>query len=952
MRRVGSNSDGPWSALVQRDRERELLDGALHDSELGRGRFVILYGPAGIGRSSLLGAAVLDAAARGMAVIEACGSELERNYGFGVVRQLLEAPIASLTDVERRLLLRKAGPAAESALGIARPESRPASSAFEQIQDVYRLIARLARMKPVLVAVDDLQWCDRPSLDLLCFLGHRAGRLPVTIVAAWRRGEPGVRAGRLQALAGKPGTLFLTLGPLGPDGIRAVMEKELGSRADDQAVGVVQAQTGGQPRLVGELAVALRLRNIAPNTASCRAIEAVTPESVRRDLVARLGRHPDSVRQFAEAASVLEGSTLGQVAALAAIDDDRARAAAGALVRAGILRDDAIVRYAHPLLRAAVYDTLSSLECSDLHARAAALLCDQNEGNGPVDARRLTRHLLRSEPSGDPRFAQALLDAGHHAHGRGAFAEAQCYLARALGEIGDPSAKAEVLVDLAELELETGDHGSAGAHASGARQLSPVREVRLSALLVSAQAVAAAGAWTDAVALLESESDPAGDGDPGPALAAVAAAITLRACGDAGSDDTTVDFETLAGRNGAERAILAASGSRLALTGGATATQVREICGRALSDHSDPLGAGITEMAEYFARRTGIVVDGSDLVLGHEDGPGPAGELVASALQAQLALARGDLPAAETGAHATLSLLDGLPATALRRRIRSDLLTGLVVTQLERAQPGEAEDAMARLAEARDTPAVIVGCLRVALSLERSDFAEATAAAVKLENEPIGVAPAVGSWRAWAARAHHAAGHRDRALALATAHLEHARAWGAPWLLGNALLVRGVVDPGERRLALIEQAVAVLEPTSAQLELARACIELGAALRRARRRDQARVQLVRGADLAHRCGATALSARARAELVAVGARPRRAAFSGVGSLTVSELRVAHLAARGMTNREIAQKLVVSAKTVSGQLTAVYRKLDVHDRAALAVAMGREKSANATPAAVG
>ena len=133
----------------------------------------------------------------------------------------------------------------------------------------------------------------------------------------------------------------------------------------------------------------------------------------------------------------------------------------------------------------------------------------------------------------------------------------------------------------------------------------------------------------------------------------------------------------------------------------------------------------------------------------------------------------------------------------------------------------------------------------------------------------------------------------------------------------------------------------MLEDSSAALDIARAAVELGTALRRARRRRDAREQLERGADLAHRCGADVLAARARAELVSVGARPRRVAFSGIGSLTASELRVARLAATGMTNREIAQELIVSVKTISAQLTAIYRKLDVHDRAALAEAMRAE-----------
>jgi DNA-binding NarL/FixJ family response regulator len=157
-------------------------------------------------------------------------------------------------------------------------------------------------------------------------------------------------------------------------------------------------------------------------------------------------------------------------------------------------------------------------------------------------------------------------------------------------------------------------------------------------------------------------------------------------------------------------------------------------------------------------------------------------------------------------------------------------------------------------------------------------------------------------------------------------------------VLGRALVVRGVVDLGPDRLRFVEEAVAVLEGTSAQLELASATVELGVALRRAGRRRASRERLVSGADLAYRCGAEALAARARLELVSLGARPRRAAFSGVSSLTACELRVARLAAAGLTNRAIAQELIVSVKTVSGQLTSVYRKLEVHDRAALIAAM--------------
>ena len=115
------------------------------------------------------------------------------------------------------------------------------------------------------------------------------------------------------------------------------------------------------------------------------------------------------------------------------------------------------------------------------------------------------------------------------------------------------------------------------------------------------------------------------------------------------------------------------------------------------------------------------------------------------------------------------------------------------------------------------------------------------------------------SWRPWFALAYHAADEAASAVTLAASHLEHMRAWGSRSSLGHALTVRGVVDPGPERLNFIEEAVAVLQQTSAKLELAHALVERGDALRRARRRREARDELARGADLAHRCGAEALS---------------------------------------------------------------------------------------------
>jgi DNA-binding CsgD family transcriptional regulator len=140
----------------------------------------------------------------------------------------------------------------------------------------------------------------------------------------------------------------------------------------------------------------------------------------------------------------------------------------------------------------------------------------------------------------------------------------------------------------------------------------------------------------------------------------------------------------------------------------------------------------------------------------------------------------------------------------------------------------------------------------------------------------------------------------------------------------------------------LREAVAILERSPARLAYARTLLNLGARLKADDEREEARRVLARALDIAHRCGAAALAERARAELVAAGARPRREALTGPSALTPAELRVARLAAQGHTNRGIAQVLFVSTKTVEAQLGQAYAKLSIRRRADLARALAGER----------
>jgi DNA-binding CsgD family transcriptional regulator len=192
-------------------------------------------------------------------------------------------------------------------------------------------------------------------------------------------------------------------------------------------------------------------------------------------------------------------------------------------------------------------------------------------------------------------------------------------------------------------------------------------------------------------------------------------------------------------------------------------------------------------------------------------------------------------------------------------------------------------------------------------------------------------------WRAPAAIALQRLGEEAQARTLAAEQLELARRWGTRSDVGAALRLSARVD-GERRIALLEESIGLLETAPWRLELARALADYGAALRVARRRSDAHEPLRRAAELADACGARALRTRAVDGLAALGDRPRKLMFSGAESLTASERRIAELAARGASNREIAQDLFVTPKTVENHLGRVYMKLGIKGRRELAAAL--------------
>jgi DNA-binding CsgD family transcriptional regulator len=161
--------------------------------------------------------------------------------------------------------------------------------------------------------------------------------------------------------------------------------------------------------------------------------------------------------------------------------------------------------------------------------------------------------------------------------------------------------------------------------------------------------------------------------------------------------------------------------------------------------------------------------------------------------------------------------------------------------------------------------------------------------------------------------------------------VRRAKKFGAPRAIGIALRAQALVGPSAERTTTLNAALDVLADSPARLEHARVLVDLGATFRAAGQRTTAREPLLEGLALASRCGARALERRARAELAAIGVRPRTTEHGGADALTPSERRVVEIAAAGSTNRQIAQTLFVTEKTVETHLGRAFRKLDISSR---------------------
>ncbi|MFA9429329.1 BTAD domain-containing putative transcriptional regulator [Egicoccus sp. AB-alg2] len=905
--------------LVDRATEAAELSAALSAARTGTGGVVLVEGPAGIGKTRLLSEAARLAAEAGVRLLSARCSRLERTFGFGAVRQLFEP---ALLDPARRADLLVGAAASAAGVFDTVAEERRADGTFAVLHGLYWLTVDLAAESPLLITVDDVQWCDAGSLRFLGYLVRRLEAVPALVVLASRTGEADADEMLLGELALEPSVSVLRPRPLSREATAVVVRDRLGSDADDAFVSACHQVTSGNPLLLHQLSRALEADGIRPDVVHVDTVRAVGSRAIAGLVALRLRRLPPTATAVARAVAVLgEGADLVTVAQLAGLTEDAAAAAMDTLLRCDVLTDRDDLGFAHPLVRDAVYDDLPLGDRQLLHEHAAEIL--QRRGGG---VEQVAAHLLRAPRRGRADRVASLREAGRTALRRGAPDSAVELLRRALAESGEGPEPVDVLVELGLAETFV-DGPAATVHLAEAFGALPDADARARVAVALARThvfasppgVATAFAGQAAAGLPDEVDDarqalvalqrisgsmgglapssyrdgptptPRGDGDGARMLAATSSYERLLDGEDrVGTIDLArfalADDRLLEVDNGlfwvfAATVLLVADGD---LTGHGRDLRPGEGLGafwERARQHAYATGSLFAALSAnlwrgYFQWRTGVLDDALQSFADAADqndmwGGSPVGATYVAAFTAGAHLDRGDLRAAR---H-VIDAARRLPPVGEGTRLLHESAVRLLLAE------GRPADALAELGMATD---------------------------------PFGIRnPAWAPWRGLKARALADIGDHAAAVALAREEVALLRRWGAPSALGASLHRLGELV-GAGGTGHLREAVQHLQSGHAPLELARARLALGRAddvttaealplLRQA-----LQVASACGADGVHRETVAALAARGDA------AASERAP---VRRTSARDQQIRELAAAGLGINEVAQRLLLTPGTV-------------------------------------
>ncbi|HEX8867229.1 MAG TPA: AAA family ATPase [Lentzea sp.] len=903
---------------LERDSEIAHIRDALDAATRGEGRVVVIEGRAGIGKTRLVHECRELAKQRGFGRLQAVGDALESAMAWGVVRQLVERSVSRYSGEIREKILAGPSGAALKALDDAALDPSEAELA-RTLHSLWWVAVDLSSSRPLLITVDDAHWADLSSLQFLVYLSRRIADLPIALVVATR--PPADNFGPLAQLSVSADRLLPR--PLTTEALAALVE------GHPDVVAAMHSASGGNPFLIGVLVDELKALGLPLEDAdTAKKISGLGPSTVFR---ATLGRLPADAVALAGAVAVL-GSHADpwQAATLANVND--LPAAVEALVAANVIVTGEHLEFVHPVVREAVLTGLGPIARASLHARAATALW---EAHAPAD--RVAAHLVHAPKGTLPNAADVLRKAASQLMAAGDAQTAAAHLQRAVDERPNDAA---LRAELGRALLRTGDAINAHHHLKAA-----------AVGLADAELVAAAASAT---AALEG---------PQAAIDELTEAIAARPAGESrlhlearlavfrsflpdyrqASSTHLSAYAGLAGSTPDERTLL----GLLAQMGRYEVwphDEVRATATRALANGAyldDATGSTDAMVAWLVALLALMATDGVDVarreierarlkVRAH--GSPVEFAMVTNASQF-LNWRCGNMQVVEAEAEGALAAIAHEDPVSQVIGLRATSTHFAAYAALERGDVDAAQSFMDAF-DLNDAPPMMPTIwlheVRGLIALARGDAPRALDEAYRQRDAmaAIQVDPPTIPWRGVAVRALLQLG--EPAAELAAEQLGIARKWGAATEVGAALRLVAHACP-DSRLELLAESVSTLEASPSRLELARSLVDLGETLRVARRRTDAREPLHRAIDIATECGSAVLRTRAVEALEAIGDRPRRQVVVGAESLTASERRVADLAAAGRANREIAQELFVTPKTVENHLGRIYTKLGIAGR---------------------
>jgi DNA-binding CsgD family transcriptional regulator len=907
--------------LYGRRAECDALERLLADARRSRSGALVVRGEAGVGKSALLDHAA--GRAEGMTVLRAAGVESEAELPFAALHQLLR-PVLELAG---RLPGHQAA-ALAGALGLGPAGERGTDEARDRFLvsvAVLSLLAEAAEARPVLGLVDEAQWLDRSSAETLGFAARRLEAEGVVLLFAARDGDP-----REFPADGLP---QLQLGGLDAEPAAALLAAVAGADLPAAVVDRLVERTGGNPLALLELPGTLD-----PGQLAGRApLEDVLPLTARleRTFGERVRRLPDDTRTLllvAAAETAGDPATVLRAGARLGVD-------AGALdpaEAAGLVRTGDRLRFRHPLVRSAGYRTATLAARQAAHQALAEVLA----GGDTADQR--AWHLAAATVGPDEAVAGELERSADRARRRGGHAAAAAALERAADLTGDDPERGRRLAEAAGAAWLAGQADRAAALADRAQPLAadPRSQAALAHLRGSIEA--SRGSALDATAMLVAASELAAPVDPTQALAMLVEASEIASY----AGDVTPTAEL--GRRAAALPVTDKAGEFLSdllqgmgLVAEGDAPAGEPMLRRAIAlagTMDDPrrlLWAGV---AAFFVgdNAAGDALFARAVARARRDG---AVGLLPKALEylapVEVVTGRLDAAAATAGEGLRLARDTGNDTSACRQLCTLANLAAIRGDEDAcRAAAAEALDRAA--ARGLGLPATLAAH---ALALLDLGMGRPTDALARLQRS-LAAGPGAGSpfFAVYTmpdlVEAAVRAGQGDVAAGPLAAFEGLATMAGTPDLLAQLARCRGLLGPDEEAAGRFEEALALHDGQARPFDLARTELVYGEALRRARRRGEARAHLRGALEIFQRLEAAPWAERAATELRATGETARKRDPSALSQLTPQERQIIQLVSEGGTNREIGAQLFLSRRTIDYHLRNVFVKLGVSSRAEL------------------